>query len=369
MHFPVLLPMLLFSHPICSPFRVVLIRDSRFLYSSQAYKPHPFLASSTLPQNLVTDGLVSALASAHALYGPPESLTASRQTCILFIVQPNNVNTADERPLEFALQERGIPVFRVEFGPEVLERTSVAERKTRELLFHPYTASIDEEIMEVSVIYVRAGYDAEEYDDVGVKARYNLERSRAIKAPNLLACLAGLKKVQQTLTLPENLSRFVGDEDAKTIKRIHMPMYPLDADSEAGRRGRELARDPKTAVNYVLKPNLEGGGHNTYGMDIPMLLEEIPEQQWAQYVLMKLIRPPNITGTLLSSTREVYTGPVVSEVGIFGACLWRVMEGDEDELEILENRGIGFSFKTKARGENEMSVAKGFGCFDSPCLK
>lgn len=347
---------------------IILNCGPRFLDSSGAYKSHPFLAPSTLPRNLTIGGLVSALSSAHAAYGSPKSPITSRQTCILFIVQPNNVNVADERPLEFALQEKGIPVFRVEFGVEVLERTSVAESKTRELFFHPYTASTDEEVMEVSVVYVRAGYDAKEYDDVGVESRYQLERSRAIKAPSLLACLAGLKKVQQALTLPENLSRFLEEEDEKKVRRTYMPMSPLDAESEAGREGRELAMDPSTAINYVMKPNLEGGGHNIYSTDIPIALQETPEEKWADYMLMELIRPPEVDGILLPPSREIYSGSVASELGIFGVCLWREVEGVGDEVEMLENRGIGFSFKTKPQGENEMSVAKGYGCFDSPCL-
>jgi hypothetical protein len=52
---------------------------------------------------------------------------------------------------------------------------------------------------EVSVAYIRTGYEAGEHGDEGIEARVRIESSRAINCPSVLAQLAGFKKVQQAL--------------------------------------------------------------------------------------------------------------------------------------------------------------------------
>ncbi len=281
-------------------------------------------------------------------------------TGVLFVVQPNNVNTCDERPIEYALRNHGVPVYRVIFGDETLATTSLSP--SRELLYATDSCGAAESV-EISVVYLRAGYDVEEYTDPGFEARYQIEMSRAIKCPSILCHMATLKIVQQKLATPGSLERFVSPEDSARITTTFAPLYPLN-DSVIGREARRLACDPKTAVKYVLKPSLEGGGHNIYRGDIPAFLRSIPQSSWQDYILMAIIEPPEVRNILLSPS-GTYSGPVISELGIFGACLWRK---GSSELEILENEEAGFSFKTKRQDVHEMSVVKGYGCFDSPCL-
>ena len=69
---------------------------------------------------------------------------------------------------------------------------------------------------------------------------------------------------------------------------------------------------------------------------------------------------------MLVSPRGAYEGPIVSELGVFGTCLWRKKDGGGAEIQ--ENNQSGWSFKTKPIDVNEMSVVKGYGCFDSPFL-
>lgn len=306
---------------------------------------------------------------------------------VLFVVQPNNVNIADERPIEYALNKRRIRCFRLEFGSEVMARTSLSARKA--LLFHPIYAP--EVPVEISVVYHRAGYDVEEYDAIGRACRLRLEMSRAIKCPSILGYLATLKVVQQQLTKRENLSRFLSDEEAEKILAVCMPMYPLD-DSNEGKKSREIVKDGTQVKNHVLKPCLEGGGHNIFGEQIPGHLRQLRREgkTWEDLVLMALIQPPDVRNVLMSPSQGGYSGSVVSELGVFGASMWRSTtmrsspgkddqtdqeeEYDPEEKEeegdanVLLNRQIGFSFKTKRRSVKEMSVVKGYGCFDSPFL-
>ena len=218
-------------------------------------------------------------------------------------------------------------------------------------------------------MYLRAGIDAEEYNEQGFEARLLFARSRAINCPSILAHIAGFKKVQQALGKSEVLQHFGLSEQAMArILDITMPMYPLD-DSNEGHRGQQLAMNPRSAINHVLKPSLEGGGHNIYGDVIPSFLDSVPFEKWGSYVLMERIDPPTLENILLSPL-QLHAGAVASELGVFGICMWR-RHTDKDNpgcVETLTNVQSGWSFKTKAAHVDEMSVVKGFGCFDTPLL-
>ena len=240
------------------------------------------------------------------------------------------------------------------------------------------------------MVYMRAGYDEAEYSDSegkGVGARYMIERSRAIKCPSLMGHLGGFKMVQMKLGEEGVVRRFLSGgegernrdqggeggregevrgtgEREESVLETFMPMYPLDG-STRGVEGWRIATDPKAAGSYVLKPSLEGGGHNVYGEKIPPFLSSIPKEKWGEYILMEKIRPPTLKNVLMSP-RGLYRGNVVSELGVLGVCLWKTTR--DGSCEMIMNEQAGFTFKTKASDIDEMSVVKGYGCFDSPCL-
>ena len=307
------------------------------------------------PGNTNVKAVVSMLKAAHEAYTPGG--TKARPKCILMPVQPYNFNIADERPIEYGLRDFGIPCYRCEWRA-ALDRTTLAEDRT--LLFRPTFAQTE---YEVTVVYYRAGYAAEEYRDLGMEARLRFELSRAIKSPDVLTNLTTFKAVQQALTQPGAVERFVPAEKAEKVRKTFMPMLTMDS-SPAGLEARAIALDPKQAVNYVLKPNLEGGGHNIYRSDIPNFLSSKSKESWHKYILMRLIEPPPSIGTLMMP-QDLYHGATVSEVGILGACLWERKDG---EVEIKLNDSAGWNFKTKPAEVDEMSVVKGFGCFDCPLL-
>ncbi|KAH8704949.1 glutathione synthetase [Talaromyces proteolyticus] len=326
---------------------------------------------SSLPRNRTIHGIASVLASAHAMYGPPKS--CQHPTAVLMVVQPNNFNITDERPIEYALwnwEEGGcpIPTYRVEWQ-DVLQYTSLAE--TGELLFHPNQGRAGRKSVEVSVVYHRAGYETKEYaDEVGMEIRIRLELSRAIKCPSILGHITTAKKVQQALVVPDVLERWLAPDRAGRIRETFFNTYPLDNSTPTGVRGRELATNLLAADNYILKPSLEGGGHNIYGSDIPRFLDGIPEAQWSAYILMERIRSPRDIYNVLMSSDGIVADEVVSELGIFGTCLWKSTNSRNggSNCEVILNNVGGWSFKTKDALVDEMSVVKGYGCFDTPCL-
>ena len=317
---------------------------------------------SHLPSNRNVSNVVSMLLRAHEIYNTTHpSPTPSRQKCILITVQPYNFNIADERPIELGLWKEGTPCFRSEWRA-VFAATKLLPDKT--LLFKPPFGG---EELEVSVIYYRGGYIIEEYAPSGKDLRIKLELSRAIKCPDILTHLAGFKTVQQALTKPGAVERFLPADTAAKIRETFMlPQQILDT-SPAGLQAREAALDPQSCLLYVLKPNRDGGGHNVYRGDIPRFLHEKPRESWHQYILMRLIEPPATEGTLVMPM-DLYHGAVISELGIIAACIWERGKGNAREVEVRVNEVAGWTFKTKPRDVDEMSVVKGYGCFDCPLL-
>jgi glutathione synthase len=318
---------------------------------------------TSLPHNTNIQGIASCLASAYAVYGSPKSQSA-QQSAVLFLVQPNNFNIADERPIEYALWDRDepIPAYRLHWE-DILRDTSLTD--SRQLLFHPPWMNSRPPV-EISVVYLRAGYEAHEYDALGFQARLRIEKSAAIKCPSILSHISTFKKVQQALTEPGALERFLSAEKSNAITKTFVPVHPLD-DTVAGLRARKLATDCKGSARFILKPSLEGGGHNVYGDDIPNFLSSIPQSEWSSYILMERIMPPTLQNILMGPA-GVGEGEVVSELGTFGACLWRRKPNSENKCEILDNSTAGWTFKTKYAEIDEMSVVKGYGCFDTPQL-
>jgi hypothetical protein len=158
-----------------------------------------------------------------------------------------------------------------------------------------------------------------------------------------------------------------------------------------GSEGLKLATNLSTAANHVLKPQREGGGNNIYRTSIPTFLQSIPTSAYSGYILMELIKTPaEAKNTVLHSDGSVISGNVISELGIFGACLWRRKErphglenvriglagaghagmglGGQQEPDILYNEGGGYLLRTKGKDSDEGGVAAGFSSLDSLIL-
>jgi glutathione synthase len=346
--------------------------------SPLAYPRHPLFTldgkPNTPPDNNAVETLVEGLAQAHYAYGSGK--TADKlPVCVIFLVQPNERNIFDQLALSQRLSQKyGIPSFRLP-TTAVLEQTSVSATATRPLLYRP--PSSPDTIFEVSTVYFRALYAPSEYTSPDIwKARHHLERSAATKCPSVLLHLSGSKKIQQILTStdPDHLVSFLPESSADrlaTLRATFAPQYALDGE------GLSIALDAAKARNYVLKPQREGGGNNIYRDHIPTFLNSIPASEYKQYVLMELIHPPKAAhNTVLRSDGEVVSGDVISELGIFGTCLWRnsspeIQGATSSQVvrpDIIHNKQGGYLLRTKASGSDEGGVAAGFSSLDSVLL-
>ncbi len=354
-----------------------------------AYPAHPLFSNfsekssiKTLghpPPNEAVPTLVAGLAAAHEAYGSSRA-NPKLPTCILFLVQDAERNVFDQLALSTHLHSHHhIPSFRLPVS-KILTYTSIPSKDTnpaRPLIYTPPSSPSNQ--YEVTIVYFRAFYAPTDYTaPTSWAARHHLERSAAIKCPTVLLQLSGSKKVQQVLTSrspdTDHLRSFLSRHSEATLENLRStfaPQYSLSAsqyDTTSEPEGLRLALNEDTAANHVLKPQREGGGNNIYRTNIPSFLKSIPKDQWKQYILMELIHPPPAAkNTVLRSDGQVVSGNVISELGIFGTCLWRNKKGSTTP-EILHNTEGGYLLRTKGKDSDEGGVAAGFSSLDSLIL-
>jgi glutathione synthase len=295
------------------------------------------------------------------------------------LVQDHEHNIFDQLALS---SNSKFPIFRL-FTNRIISHTSIdSSNPSRPLVYTPPSSPTAR--FEVTTIYLRALYAPSEYTSPqSWAARLHLERSAAIKCPTVLTQLAGCKKVQQVLTStsPDHLRRFLPNASTRTLTSLRStfaPQYDLAPNSE----GLAIALDPSRAATHVLKPQREGGGNNIYRASIPGFLKSLRStKHYPSYILMELINPPpDARNTVLRSDGTVVSGNVISELGIFGACLWRQERGGKGtkeagggrgpglEMEILHNEEGGYLMRTKGKDSDEGGVAAGFSSLDSVLL-
>lgn len=219
--------------------------------------------------------------------------------------------------------------------------------------------------IEISTVYLRAGYTPTDYPTPAhYNLRYLFETSKAIQCPSLQLQLSGGKKVQEVLTKPSVLERFLPDlsgEELFALRESWMEMWALDED---GDNGVTRARDEYETL--VLKPQREGGGNNVYKESIPPFLDTLPFTDREAWIAMKLIATPQGLGNYLvragGGTESAVKTEVISELGIFG---WSLFGGSDGKIE---EREAGWLVRTKGKDSNEGGVAAGFSVLDSIVL-
>ncbi|KAG1473679.1 hypothetical protein G6F56_000822 [Rhizopus delemar] len=313
----------------------------RFLLASIEGYGGKLIEMNQLPKNHAIESFADGLASAWKLYNNPSAR-------IVMIVQPGERNVFDQRWIEYDLQERhGILLMRLSLE-DIYSRATLSPQN-KGLLIDGY---------EVAVSYFRAGYGPEDYPTHKEwDARLLIEKSLSIKCPTIAYQLVGSKKVQQVLSVPGYLERYVTNAAAQEMSACFAGLYPLD-ESPEGIAAYHMALE--NADNLVMKPQREGGGHNIYGQDIVEALLKLSPKERNAYILMDLIRSPPLDNLMIREGK-VIEGEVVSELGIYGIYL------NDGQKEIVNYAG-GHLLRTKAVTTREGGVAAGFAVIDSPLL-
>ncbi|XP_038125544.1 glutathione synthetase [Cyprinodon tularosa] len=299
--------------------------------------------SQRILDNNPAAGLARGLAKAWELYG-------SERAVVLFLVEDVQRNIFDHRYIESELWKRNIPTVRKRFD-DVLETGSLDLDKR---LF------VDGK--EVAVVYFRNGYMPQNYtNEQSWDVRLMMERSLAIKCPDISTHLAGTKKVQQVLARPGVLEKFFPDqpEVVKQMRATFAGLYSLDMEHEGDETVAMALAEPD---RFVLKPQREGGGNNIYGSEITRVLGEVKEStERTAYILMDKINPTPIRNYLLREDTPLTISNCLSELGVFGAY---VRQGEHMVL----NECVGHLLRTKSSEHADGGVAAGVAVLDNPLL-
>uniref|UniRef100_A0A0K0DNE6 Glutathione synthetase n=1 Tax=Angiostrongylus cantonensis TaxID=6313 RepID=A0A0K0DNE6_ANGCA len=283
-----------------------------------------------IPANEPVKIIAEALYKAWQLFSIPDAV-------VLVVVEAENQNQIDQRHVEYALEELGVPVDQI-------------VRKTLAQCNECLTLSPDRRLLllgsRVAVVYFRAGYSPDHYpSNREWDARLMIERSDAIKSPWIGLQVANTKKTQQVLAEDGVLERFVGHpRDAAAIRATFAGLWAISGSHPV------IDRLIKNAIahpsRFVLKPQLEGGGGNFYGEQMAEKLKTLTEEQRGAYILMERIQPLVAENYLIRAMQPVELLRVVSELGVYGYAL-----GDRGIAEVRQG---GHLLRTKSENVNEV---------------
>uniref|UniRef100_H3CE53 Glutathione synthetase n=1 Tax=Tetraodon nigroviridis TaxID=99883 RepID=H3CE53_TETNG len=299
--------------------------------------------SGRILDNGSAGGLAKAIATAWELYG-------SERAVVMFLVEDRQRNIFDQRCLENQLWSRNIPTKRRTFGD--VSKTGFLNPDKKLFVGG----------QEVAVVYFRNGYMPQNYQsEEAWEARLLMERSLAVKCPDIRTHLAGTKKVQQVLAQPGVLEKFFPEQAgvAEQIRATFAGLYTLDLGPE-GDRSVDLAL--AAPDNFVLKPQREGGGNNLYGADLLRVLQEVKgSEERLAYILMEKITPAPVHNILLRRDAPLTVSACLCELGVFGAY---VRKG----ADVVMNECVGHLLRTKSSEHADGGVAAGVAVLDDPLL-
>jgi glutathione synthase len=298
-----------------------------------------------LPRNEALAGVVDAIAKAQELEGS--------KGLILMVISPNERNCFDQLALELDLWARyGLRTMRATF-----------KDLHSGLILDTFTGKISYNSLPISVVYYRTGYAPCDYSGEGDWAvKLKIEQSSAVKCPNIGYHLAGVKKVQQLLCLPEHLARFEPDEQRQAQLRSSFTTLLCLRSQLTPSLLSEVQSNPN---DWVLKPMREGGGNNIYCDELAKAFKAYAANPcsaaWLQgCVLMKRIKPVSHR-VLMAREGEVREVMGLWELGIYGTYIG---DGNKEYW----NKTQGHLLRTKGEDSNEGGVAAGFAVLDSPYL-
>uniref|UniRef100_A0A7N8XZ81 Glutathione synthetase n=1 Tax=Mastacembelus armatus TaxID=205130 RepID=A0A7N8XZ81_9TELE len=215
--------------------------------------------------------------------------------------------------------------------------------------------------VEVAVVYYRYGYMPDNYTEQSWDARLLMERSLAVKCPDISTHLAGTKKIQQVLAKPGVLEKFFPEqpEVMEQIRATFAGLYTLDMGPEGDQTVAKALTSPE---KFVLKPQREGGGNNYFGEDIVQVLQAVKgDKRRAAYILMDRIQPRTEQNILLRKDLPLKLTSVCCEIGVLGAY---VRHGGEMVL----NEVTGHILRTKSIKNNDAGIIGGVTVFDNPLI-
>eukprot|EP00929_Paragymnodinium_shiwhaense_P005102 TRINITY_DN10660_c0_g1_i6.p1 TRINITY_DN10660_c0_g1~~TRINITY_DN10660_c0_g1_i6.p1 ORF type:complete len:1416 (-),score=256.66 TRINITY_DN10660_c0_g1_i6:891-5138(-) len=322
--------------------------------------------------NAPGEAFARALAAAHREYvtGSKQLNHGSGEPRVCFYCFQDDHLDMDQRHIAAAVEDLGVEVHFAFLGAKMELKGGSAKR-----LGAGGALFIDG--VECSVVYFHCTYCPEHFaNKIEWENRKLIELSRAIKAPSLLAHLVGCKKIQQVLTDPRELSRFLSPSEIELCTAVFARQFDPSSPSSAEVVKAAIAKPDE----WVLKPQREGGGNNFYGTEMASILQR--GKGLEEFVLMEKIQTPPMHALLLNSASvKAERVNAISELGIFACYLARpntIIETKDEPLlsdnetavihTELVNMACGAMFRTKRCSSQEGGVCVGAGFIDTPFL-
>jgi len=211
---------------------------------------------------------------------------------------------------------------------------------------------------EVAVFYFRNGYLPEQYSEDTWKLRENIEKSKAIKCPDVFTQIVNLKYFQYLINFESTWKRqgFSSEEIERNMKHF-CKIFIFENFKHSKQELLRFIEEEGGPKNYVLKPQREGGANNYYGDEIIKFIEESTDQEIDATILMEKIWP-TVRLSLYTDYKKVILEHVVSEIGIFS---WSL----SDDNSILFEGAGDYLVRSKKNDIDEGGINTGFAFLDS----
>ena len=122
------------------------------------------------------------------------------------------------------------------------------------------------------------------------KLREDIERSKAIKCPDIYTQITNLKYIQYLINKEETWAHFGFDQEVyRRNRETFCEMYIMDDFQNDKDRMLQYVEANGGYSSWVLKPQQEGGGHNFFGESIRTQIMDSTIQVLRSCILMKLI--------------------------------------------------------------------------------
>jgi len=294
-------------------------------------------------ENNALKGIADIIAQAAVLYPIKDSV-------VMMVVNKGEVNPTDQRLLEYKLwEDHRVSLIRRSLT-DVAER-AVLDETTKEL-------QIDG--LHVAVCYFRSGYKPEDYPtEKEWQARLSMERSNAIKCPNINYHLVGTKKIQQVLSEDGMVEKFITKQSSAALLRTCFAgMYSLDDQDKPQEVIKNVLASPD---NYVMKPQREGGGNLLFGETMIKALTTMAPQERASYIIMEKIVPRVVDTYVIVKNGTLAVMDAISELGTYGVFIG-------SDKKTYANGVAGTLLRTKSHNDSDGGVCAGVAVLDSPYL-
>jgi glutathione synthase len=249
----------------------------------------------------------------------------------------------------------------------VLQMTIVEAAKRLHLDESDFSLRTDKN-KRVALVHQAYGYLVEHFPtEHEWKSRLDMERSTAIMSPNIRFHLTSSKKIQQVLSQPGVLERFIAKcvvgspEVSQKIRQTYMGFWGLDSSSKETLAVIQAAI--KEPGKFVLKSQLEAGKGNFFDEEITQMLQTLSTEEKGAYILMEKIIPLITKNYMVRPFSPPKLEDIHSEVSMYGSLMANPHTG-----EVLFNKWDGHLVRTKPASANQGGISAGSGVIDSVLL-